>query len=97
MPKLMDFRLTVLFFNLGSLDILNEIDRISEVSYSSCLILIIVIVQQRQQLVNWIYSLQITTAEGMWIDDLYVVLLLLSNEIVMSVDWTGQIRWTLYL
>ncbi|KAF8361557.1 hypothetical protein PRIPAC_88480, partial [Pristionchus pacificus] len=42
-------RLTVLFFNLGSLDILNEIDRISE---------------QRQQLVNWIYSLQITTAEG---------------------------------
>lgn len=65
MPKLMDFRLTVLFFNLGSLDILNEIDRISEVPYSSCLILIIIIVQQRQQLVNWIYSLQITTAEGM--------------------------------
>ncbi|GMR37082.1 hypothetical protein PMAYCL1PPCAC_07277, partial [Pristionchus mayeri] len=42
-------RLTVLFFNLGTLDILNEIDQISE---------------ERQKLVNWIYSLQISTIEG---------------------------------
>ncbi|GMT16731.1 hypothetical protein PFISCL1PPCAC_8028, partial [Pristionchus fissidentatus] len=42
-------RLTVLFFNLGALDILDEIDQISE---------------HRQHIVNWIYSLQISTAEG---------------------------------